>query len=143
MRHSTITLTMDRYGHLLPGAETDAATQLGEMVSLRQEPEGSEENILRMTGTDAGSAQRQAQQSGRDSTRREDATCHEGEQARDAMKKPKALTTVRLGDEGQADAAACESAPSWSRTTCKFPVYRRTLEEALHLPVHSRLISPS
>jgi integrase len=116
MRHSTITLTMDRYGHLLPGAETDAATQLGEMVSLCGEPNGAEENVLQMTGTDTASAQRQEQQSGRDSTRREDAACDEEKQARNATKKPKALTAVTLGDEEQADAAACESAPSWTRT---------------------------
>lgn len=29
MRHSTITLTLDRYGHLFPGAERDAAAVLG------------------------------------------------------------------------------------------------------------------
>lgn len=28
MRHSTITLTLDTYGHLLPGAEQDAAAKL-------------------------------------------------------------------------------------------------------------------
>jgi len=116
MRHSTITLTMDRYGHLLPGAETDAATQLGEMVSLGEAPDGSEKNILRMTGTDDASAQRHAQQSRRDLTRREEAACDEGEHARDATKKPKALTAVTLGDEKQADTIACESAPSWTRT---------------------------
>lgn len=32
MRHSTITLTLDTYGHLLPGAESDAAAKLSEML---------------------------------------------------------------------------------------------------------------
>jgi integrase len=116
MRHSTITLTMDRYGHLLPGAEAEAADRLGAMVSLCEEPDGSEKSILRMTGTDDASAQRHAQQSGRDSTRRQEVACDEREHAGDATKKPKALTAVTLGDGKQADAIACESAPSWTRT---------------------------
>ena len=32
MRHSTITLTLDRYGHLFPGAERDAANALGKAL---------------------------------------------------------------------------------------------------------------
>lgn len=42
MRHSTITLTLDTYGHLLPGAEQDAARQLSVLLtqaSARQHPE--------------------------------------------------------------------------------------------------------
>lgn len=70
MRHSTITLTMDAYGHLLPGATADAADQLGAMVggSLLSASDDAHENILQMTGTDGReSAQRVAQQLGRDS----------------------------------------------------------------------------
>ncbi|QDV26339.1 Phage integrase family protein [Aureliella helgolandensis] len=33
MRHSSITLTLDTYGHLLPGAEQDAAKQLSVLLS--------------------------------------------------------------------------------------------------------------
>jgi len=33
MRHSTITLTMDTYGHLFPGQEADAVTQVEAMLS--------------------------------------------------------------------------------------------------------------
>ena len=70
LRHSTPVLTMNRYGHLLPGAEADAADRLGAMVSLTRAPDDAEENIVRMTGTDGGQngAQRVAQQSGREST---------------------------------------------------------------------------
>ena len=68
MRHSTPVLTMNRYGHMLPGAEADAADRLGAMVSLTATTDNAEENIVRMTGTDGpDSAQRVAQQSGRES----------------------------------------------------------------------------
>lgn len=33
MRHSSITLTVDQYGHLLPGAEPDAIAKLGALMS--------------------------------------------------------------------------------------------------------------
>ena len=37
MRHSTITLTMDTYGHLFPGQEADAVGRLPEMFRRRAE----------------------------------------------------------------------------------------------------------
>ena len=64
VRHSTITLTMDTYGHLFPGQETDAIDQLRKMLVT---PPAA----IRATGTDKAtadtpqSAQRQTQQSGR------------------------------------------------------------------------------
>jgi len=33
MRHSSIALTMDTYGHLLPGQEVESSDRLGAMVS--------------------------------------------------------------------------------------------------------------
>lgn len=77
MRHSTITLTMDTYGHLLPGAEAEAADRLGAMVSLRSADDDDQEITLKMTGTDPQSAQRQKQQLGRVSGR-ERATARDG-----------------------------------------------------------------
>ncbi len=59
MRHSTITLTMDTYGHLFPGQEADTVARLPKML-------GNGEEMLRATGTadyTADDAQRQAQQS--------------------------------------------------------------------------------
>lgn len=44
MRHSTITLTLDTYGHLLPGAEQDAAGQLSVLLtqaSAAQHPQAA------------------------------------------------------------------------------------------------------
>jgi integrase len=38
MGHASITITLDRYGHLLPGNETHAATLLGTYLTAHQEP---------------------------------------------------------------------------------------------------------
>ena len=50
MRHSTITLTMDTYGHLFPGQEADAATGMAKLI-YGPLP-GSEEDAVAATGTD-------------------------------------------------------------------------------------------
>jgi hypothetical protein len=49
MRHSTITLTMDTYGHLFPGAEADAVARLPTMF-------GDAPEALQATGTDGQGA---------------------------------------------------------------------------------------
>ena len=108
MRHSTPVLTMNRYGHMLPGAEAEAADRLGAMVSLRNASDDAEENVLRMTGTDSESAQRLAQQSGRESGRKgawpcEAASCHEGAEGRD-VDEPNHHERQHVTRE---DAAAC------------------------------------
>ena len=65
MRHQSITLTMDTYGHLFPGQEADAVGRMREMLVAPPE-------AMRATGTDgaaadsARGAQHQAQQSGRE-----------------------------------------------------------------------------
>ena len=45
MRHSSITLTMDTYGHLFPGSESDAIERLQDVMATAPD-------ILRATGTD-------------------------------------------------------------------------------------------
>ena len=79
MRHSSITLTMDTYGHLFPGQAAEAIQQIGPFFKGADDAEAGQ---VRATGTmgdmtlrDFG-AQRQAQQSGRDLVR-EDATSNE------------------------------------------------------------------
>lgn len=61
MRHSTITLTMDTYGHLFPGQEAETISRFPNMLS--EEPEA-----MRATGTDDAMAKgaAHAQQLGRD-----------------------------------------------------------------------------
>jgi len=48
MRHSTITLTMDTYGHLFPGQEAEAVSKLPDMLgelSKRNGREGGEQGL--------------------------------------------------------------------------------------------------
>jgi hypothetical protein len=67
MRHASITLTMDTYGHMFPGHQAKTVARLAEML-------GGTPATLRATGTNdaAGegskSAQRLAQRAGRDLT---------------------------------------------------------------------------
>ena len=69
MRHQSITLTMDAYGHLFPGQEADA---IGRLQKMLVNPEAE---TLRATGTDNHAAdspevaQRQAQRTGRETWR--------------------------------------------------------------------------
>ena len=73
MRHSTITLTMDTYGHLVPGQVEDAIDRVREML---QPP-----TSLKATGTDdaatrsADEAQRQAHRTGREKWRLDTGGC--------------------------------------------------------------------
>jgi len=43
MRHSTITLTMDTYGHLFPGQEADAINRLPDMLATKPGKNGSQQ----------------------------------------------------------------------------------------------------
>ena len=67
MRHQSITLTMDTYGHLFPGQEADAVSRLRQMLADDPTPP----DALRATGTDdqtAKGALQLAQQLERETT---------------------------------------------------------------------------
>ena len=79
MRHASIVLSMDTYGHLFPGQEAETVARLPSMMGVQPE-------ALRATGTDDGaaidampsqpkSAQRVAQQSGRSSLQTDATAC--------------------------------------------------------------------
>ncbi len=116
MRHGSITLTMDTYGHLFPGQEADAVVGMRVMLS------GSHED-LRATETDdeaAGEAQHEAQQLGR-GTRRTDASGCDMQAAdpkRNAARppSPKPLQIADLGDGVRSDTKQNESSRSGGRT---------------------------
>ena len=102
---------MNRYGHMLPGAEADAADRLGDMFSLNRPKVDSEENILRRTGTDCQNrAQRVAQQLGRENRQSSAAAC-EGQGAHagrsddptQASKHRGAKPALRRSTQGECD----------------------------------------
>jgi len=104
MRHGSITLTMDCYGHLFPGAEADAVGKLRRMLT---DPADAPE-ALRATGTDHAAtevAQRQAQHIGRDKGRQRAMACEGPDEGPAHKESPKPLRIADLGDGLRQDAA--------------------------------------
>ena len=66
MRHSSIVLTMDTYGHLFPGQEAETVARFSDL--LGNDPP----NALRATGTTDARADQSAKQSQKRSGRRSD-----------------------------------------------------------------------
>jgi hypothetical protein len=96
MRHSSIVLTMDTYGHLFPGQEADTVARLDNLTAGPPEAHAA-------TGTDdARPAQRYAQRAGRE-TVRSDATAGDATTPKASRKgrrgpSPKAATVAKLCD---------------------------------------------
>jgi hypothetical protein len=115
MRHSSITLTMDAYGHLFPGQEADAVGRTREMLAGPPE-------TLRATGTDDAAAnvptgaQQQAQQSGRETMRASATGCQSQSDERPPKTSRKPLQLADLGDDVRDDASWCASRPGGIRT---------------------------
>jgi hypothetical protein len=53
--HSSITLTLDRYGHLMPGAEAEAAHMLDSFLEEPRNVGSSEKSILTLITKPSGS----------------------------------------------------------------------------------------
>ena len=115
MRHQSITLTMDTYGHLFPGQEADAIGRMRQMLIDHQ----STPEVLRATGTDdhtAKGALQLAQQSGREPRRAAAKGC-EGESEGNVQKKsPKPLRVADLSDDLRCGATNRESSGEGTRT---------------------------
>ena len=97
MRHSTITLTMDTYGHLFPGQEADAVAKLRN-VMVDTPPAAA-----RATGTDGSpipaiGAQRQAQRAVRETLQMDAKECDEKTSPGEKIRSPKPLHHAGLGD---------------------------------------------
>lgn len=97
MRHSTITLTMDAYGHLFPGQESDASAKLSLML-------------------DDSDVQQQAQQLGDESPRIGASVCEGRGTIRMKRQRRKPLQVAALFDGVPPDANECESRPGGIRT---------------------------
>ena len=99
MRHSTISLTMDTYGHLFPGQEADAANKLSQIIT-------DVPTLLEATGTDGSqpkkqrSARRSTGHAIRNETVRLGAPCGEDEKTKEARGKPTILGLSSSEAEG-------------------------------------------
>jgi hypothetical protein len=115
MRHSTITLTMDTYGHLFPGQEADAVSRLGPLMS-------GPPAALEATGTDDLvpdaniGAQRQAQQLGRECVLSDAQECAGVDKEDGQHRCPKPLQIADLGDSMQEVATLFASSGGGTRT---------------------------
>ena len=108
MRHSSITLTMDTYGHLFPGQEADAVRQMGDL--LNEIPDA-----LQATGTDDASTRSagRSAENAKQCVRR--ATGHDARTDDGRLKEsPK---PVRIADLGRWIAKECSTMRGrWSLT---------------------------
>ena len=114
MRHATITLTMDTYGHLFPGQEADAVDRLRHMlVDDRSAPQS-----LRATETTDRPefAQRQAQRAERETLRSAATPCHQPTSPAAQENSPKPLRVADLDDAVRVPATARESSGGGIRT---------------------------
>ena len=115
MRHSSITLTMDTYGHQFPGQEADAVARLGSLLA-------GPADALRATGTGDATpegpdgAQRQAQRARRE-TLPHNAKGGEREAGGRAQGTDrKSLVASKVRGAVRDDARECESTPGRIRT---------------------------
>ncbi len=117
MRHSSITLTMDCYGHLFPGQEAEAVAQVRELMSPPSE-------TLQATGTDDQIAQTDARRRMRSNWDAKQCVpgtldakgCDEKTQLNTQVTPPKPLKISSLGDMQQRNATGCESGAGGTRT---------------------------
>ncbi len=86
MRHSSITLTMDTYGHLFPGQEAEAAISMAELLAERVSiPElafatGTDDGTIPIANSPKEKAQRQAQRAGRETPQSSTTGCNANKQ---------------------------------------------------------------
>ena len=119
MRHQSITLTMDTYGHLFPGQEAEALRRMRQM--LLDPPE-----ILRATGTSdqateaPHSAQRLAQQTTRETLRSAASRCQRENDGSAQKKTSKPLRVADLDDSVRRNASPCTSSGGGTRSTSRF-----------------------
>jgi Phage integrase family len=127
MRHSTITLTMDTYGHLFPGQDAATVARFPSMMA-------SEPVALRATGTEGagqgptperinGSGRHggrenaaHAQQSGRDLVPDDATQCDEEHPPPRNGTSPNSLRVAGLCEDVRRGASECDSTPGRIRT---------------------------
>ena len=114
MRHSTITLTMDTYGHLFPGQEAETVARFGKLMDGDGGPEK-----LRATGTDDRhvSPSQYPQQLERETVRADASPCggDSTETRTGVARKPLSVTAQR--EVVRCDATVNENAPGRTRTS--------------------------
>ncbi len=101
MRRSTITLTLDAYGHLMPGSDVTAATGLGTTVLSAWSPDTLEDRLE--IDEPSGRAQRKVQHkltaTACECLPIDAAGCEGSAESRSAVEEPKAMLQEALRPE--------------------------------------------
>ena len=116
MRHSTITLTMDTYGHLFPGQEADAVARMRDVFAVDLPEAGRATGTDNQPGKASCRALQLAQQSGRETLPSAATPCDQDKTATAQKNAPKPLQLADLGDGVRDGASHRQSAPSRTRT---------------------------
>jgi hypothetical protein len=133
MRHSTIALTMDTYGHIFPGQQAHAVVQMQSLVELipglqatgtddspvedaSQSTDTTQVENTTIAFTRPESAQRQAQRMRRETGPVDANSCNEQEHSSKIEGAPNSLQDASLGDVVREDAQESKSAPRRTRT---------------------------
>ena len=125
LRHSTITLTMDTYGHLFPGQASDAVDSLAQFTNPTVPAQATgtadagvrqcgEDNLSPPTGHASSSshthtcALQLAQQSGRDSVQDGAAECDEIDDGAGRVSSPNPLRLAEIGGTLLGGSSQCD-----------------------------------
>ena len=98
MRHSTITLTMDTYGHLFPGQEADAVARMRDVFAVDLPEAGRATGTDNQPGKASCRALQLAQQSGRVALRSAATPCDQPTSPAAQKNSPKPVRVADLDD---------------------------------------------
>ena len=116
MRHSTITLRMDTYGHLFPGQEADAVARMRDVFAVDLPEAGRATGTDNQPGKASCRALQLAQQSGRETLPSAATPCDQHPSPTAQKNTPQPRQRADLGDDMRDGARHRQSAPSWTRT---------------------------
>ena len=107
MRHSSITLTMDTYGHLFPGQEADTVSRFPNMI----DGDAGAQQATGTAGASANNPPHSPPQLGRDSARDGATPCNGRGPAGDPADDPNVVPFAELCEAVRDGAAGSDSAP--------------------------------
>ena len=116
MRHSSITLTMDTYGHLFPGHEADAANRFSEMLNDQCERDAGDEQ-----GAVGQQSAAHLQRAGFGLELSDAIGCEGQREHGGATKTPNSQPCVELGDSVHHRAGGDASSGGGIRSSAGFP----------------------
>ena len=136
MRHSSITLTMDTYGHLFPGQNAETVHRMPDMS-------GPDPEVLRATGTagDTADPQQIPQQLQHEAMREHASLCDKPSDASASTHGRKAMTGNTVRDGMRDDATGSKNWPGRART-CNLLIQSQAFCQLNYGPRDGLMLSP-